>query len=112
VEGDDRRRLTAIPLDAAEGEARDLRHSVLPTIFSAWAGSLVPVVCLVLRPHWHHGESSAKHQLEEADDMAETTPGTCERCGVYALLRHGYPYCATCLIILAEGKHYLFTVGG
>jgi len=44
--------------------------------------------------------------------MAETKPGNCDRCGVYALLGDGYPYCATCLVILAEGKHYLFTVGG
>jgi len=44
--------------------------------------------------------------------MAETKPGTCDRCGIYTLLQKGYPYCSTCLIILAEGKHYLFTVGG
>ena len=44
-------------------------------------------------------------------DMDETKLGRCERCGIYALLRLGYPYCATCLVILAEGKHYLFTVG-
>jgi hypothetical protein len=42
----------------------------------------------------------------------ETKPGRCERCGVYALLRPGYPYCAVCAEILALGKHYLFTVGG
>lgn len=42
----------------------------------------------------------------------ETKPGRCERCGVYALLRPGYPYCATCLAILALGKRYLFTVCG
>ena len=44
--------------------------------------------------------------------MAETRPGTCDRCGVYTLLQQGVQYCATCLVILAEGKNYLFTVGG
>jgi hypothetical protein len=44
--------------------------------------------------------------------VEETKPGRCERCGVYALLAEDYPYCATCLGILAEGKHYLFTVSG
>jgi hypothetical protein len=44
--------------------------------------------------------------------MEQTKPGRCERCGAYALLGQGYPYCATCLLILAEGKNYLFTVGG
>jgi hypothetical protein len=44
--------------------------------------------------------------------MERTEPGTCERCGVYALLRPDYPYCAACRIVLAEGKHYLFTVSG
>jgi hypothetical protein len=44
--------------------------------------------------------------------VEETKPGNCERCGVYALLEQRYPYCATCRLILAEGKHYLFTVGG
>lgn len=46
-------------------------------------------------------------------DMAtETKPGRCHRCGAYALLSEEYPYCANCLVILAEGEHYLFTVGG
>ena len=44
--------------------------------------------------------------------MNETRPGRCERCGIYALLELHHPYCSTCLLILAEGKHYLFTVGG
>jgi hypothetical protein len=44
--------------------------------------------------------------------MDETKPGKCERCGIYALLVERHPYCAACLLILAEGKHYLFTVGG
>ncbi len=44
--------------------------------------------------------------------MADTKPGRCERCGIHALLESGHPYCATCLLILAEGKNYLFTVGG
>jgi hypothetical protein len=44
--------------------------------------------------------------------VEETKLGRCERCDVYALLLPGYPYCAACLVILAEGKHYLFTVGG
>jgi hypothetical protein len=43
---------------------------------------------------------------------SDTTPGLCERCGIYALLRPGYPYCGVCLAILAEGKRYLFTVSG
>ncbi len=46
------------------------------------------------------------------DVAAETEPGRCQRCGTYALLRPGYPYCATCLVILAEGEHYVFTAGG
>jgi hypothetical protein len=44
--------------------------------------------------------------------MTETKPGRCERCGIYALLEQQHPYCSTCLLILAEGKHYMFTVGG
>jgi hypothetical protein len=44
--------------------------------------------------------------------MEDAKPGNCDRCGIYTLLRQGYPYCRTCLAILAEGKHYLFTVGG
>jgi hypothetical protein len=44
--------------------------------------------------------------------MEETKLSRCERCGIYALLRRDYPYCCTCLVILAEGKNYLFTVGG
>jgi hypothetical protein len=43
--------------------------------------------------------------------MDETKPGKCERCGVYALLAQAHPFCTTCLAILAEGKHYLFTAG-
>jgi hypothetical protein len=44
--------------------------------------------------------------------MAETRPGKCDRCGVYTLIQPDYPYCAACQVILAEGKNYLFTVGG
>jgi hypothetical protein len=50
--------------------------------------------------------------VKEWMEMAETKPGRCDRCGIYALLGQGHPYCATCLAILAEGKHYLYTVGG
>jgi len=56
--------------------------------------------------------SSASRSSRRWTDVEETKPGRCERCGVYALLADGYPYCATCLGIIAEGKHYLFTVRG
>jgi hypothetical protein len=86
------------------------RHS--PTIFLTGARPLVTVIYLVARALWHQAQVACKQRAKRVEGMEDTKPSTCERCGVYALLSQDYPYCAACLIILAEGKHYLFTVDG
>ena len=65
----------------------------------------------------HAGTNDTRGRVQQnvkrrLDMATEEKPGHCQRCGTYALLRPGYPYCTTCLIILAEGERYLFTVGG